>query len=81
MKRIAKANETDYEMSCTSGVRGRRKFAFEGSSKRRKLKEFRKRVAFPELTHNTKMGLRSAGKTDATTLHSEALVTTSTRTF
>jgi hypothetical protein len=80
IKSIAKANETDYEMLCMSGVSGRRKFAFEDSSKRNKLKELIKTVGFPELTH-TIMSLRSAGKINATTLHSEALVTTSTRTL
>jgi hypothetical protein len=41
-KVIAKPNETDYEMPCTTGVCGRRKLAFKESgekSKRRKSKE------------------------------------------
>jgi hypothetical protein len=69
-------------MHCTSGKSGRRKLAFEGSSERskdRKSKELRKNVGFPELTQATKMSLRSAGKTDAAKLFSEALETTPTR--
>jgi hypothetical protein len=64
-----------------SGVSGRQKFAFEDSRKRRKLKELRKTVGLPELTHANKMSLRTAGKADATKFHSEALVTTPTRTL
>jgi hypothetical protein len=82
IKVIAKPNETDYEMPRTSGVRGRRKLAFEGSSKRikrRKSKEFRKTVGFPELVHVNKMSLRSAGKTDVAKLFCEALETTPMR--
>jgi hypothetical protein len=74
IKVIAKRNATDYEMPCTSGTRGRRKLAFEESSqrsKRRKSKELRQTVGFPELTHATKMSLRSAGKTDAATFSVE----------
>jgi hypothetical protein len=69
-------------MHCTSGKSSRRKLAFEGSSERSKdikSKELRKNVGFPELTHATKMSLRSAGKTDAAKLFSEALETTPTR--
>jgi hypothetical protein len=80
IKGTAKPNETDYEMPCASGVSGRRKFAFEDRSKGRKLKELRKTVGLSELTHANKMSLRSAGKTDATELQSEALETTPTRT-
>jgi len=68
IKGIAKPNETDYEMKCTSGKIGRRKMAFEESSerrKRRKSKELRKTVGLPELTQATKMSLRYAGKPDA----------------
>jgi hypothetical protein len=64
-----------YKMPCNSGIRSRRKLAFEDSSersKRRKSKELQQTVRFPELTHATKMSLRSAGKTDATKLFSEA---------
>jgi hypothetical protein len=67
---------------CTSGIRGLRKLAFEESSersKRRKPKELRQTAGFPELTHATKMRLRSAGKTDVAKLFSEALETTPTR--
>jgi len=46
---------------------------------RRKSKDLRKTVGFPELTHATKMSLISAGKTDATKLFSEALEATPTR--
>jgi hypothetical protein len=84
IKVIAKPNETNYEMLCTSGIRGRRKLAFEDSSeksKRRKSKELRQTVGFPELTHATKMCLRSAGKTDAAKLFSELLETTPKRTL
>jgi len=62
IKGIAKPIETDYEMAITSDVSGRRKFAFEESSRRRKLKELRKTAGLPELTHVNKMSLRSAGK-------------------
>jgi hypothetical protein len=75
-------NATDYEMPCTSGICGRRKLAFEESSqrsKRRKSKELRQTVGFPELTHATKMRLRSAGKTDAAKGISEAFETTPKR--
>jgi len=78
----AKLNETDYEMHCTSGKSGRRKLAFEDSSERskgRKSKELRKTVGFPELTHVTKMSLRSSGKTDSAKLSSETLETIPTR--
>ena len=68
-------------MPCTSGVSGRQKFAFEDRSKRRKLKQLRKTVGLPEVTHTNKICLRSAGKTDATKFHSEALVTTPRRTL
>jgi len=43
------------------------RLAFEESSersKRRKSEELTKTVGFPELTHATKMNLRSSGKTD-----------------
>jgi hypothetical protein len=76
IKSIAKLNETDYEMMSTSGKRGRRKLAFGDRSernKRRKSKDLRKTVGFPELTHATKMSLMSAGETDAAKLFSEAL--------
>jgi hypothetical protein len=69
-------------MHCTSGKSGRRNLAFEDSSewsKGRKSKEFRETVGFPELTRVTKMSLRSATKTDAAKLFSEALETTPTR--
>jgi hypothetical protein len=82
IKVTTKPNETDYEMPCTSGIRGRRKLAFEESSessKRRKSKELRKSVSFPELAHANKMSLRSAGKTDAAKLFNEALETTPKR--
>jgi len=79
IKGIAKQNETDYEMPCTSGVSGRRKFAFEDRSESRKLKELRKPVGLPELTHADKLSLRSACKTDSTKFKIEALVTTPTR--
>jgi hypothetical protein len=49
IKVITKPSETDYEMPCTTGTRGRRKLPFEDSSeriKRRKLKELRKTVGF-----------------------------------
>jgi len=52
IKGIAKLNETDYEMHCTSGKSGRLKLAFEDSSKKskgRKSKELRKTVGFPDL--------------------------------
>jgi hypothetical protein len=67
---------------CTSDKSGRRKLAFKDSSERskgRKSKELLKTVGFPELTHATKLNLRSAGKTDAAKLFSEALETTPTR--
>jgi hypothetical protein len=49
--------------------------AFEDSSerRRRKSKELRKTVGFPELTHATKKSLRSAGKTDAAGRFNKAL--------
>lgn len=70
------------EIHCTSSKSGRRKLAFEDGSERskgRKSKELRKTVGFPELTHVTKMSLRSAGKTDAAKLSSEALERTPTK--
>jgi hypothetical protein len=79
IKVIANPNETDYEMPCTSGTRGRRKLAFEEScerSKRRKSKELRQTVGFPELSYATKMSLPFAGKTDVTKCFSEALEAT-----
>ena len=82
IKDIAKASETDYEMMWASGKSGRRKLAFEDrseKSKRRKSKDLRKTVRFPELTHATKMSLISAGKTDAAALVSEAVEATPTR--
>jgi hypothetical protein len=69
-------------MQCTLGKTGSRKLAFEDSSersKRRKSKELLKTVGFPELTHATKMSLRSAGKTDAAELFSEAIETIPSR--
>jgi hypothetical protein len=75
VKVIAKPNATDYEMPCTSGTFDRRKLAFEGSSersKRRKSKQLRQTAGLPELTHATKMSLRSTGKTDATKVFIEA---------
>jgi hypothetical protein len=56
--------------------------AFEESSersKRRKSEELRKTAGFLELTHTTKMNLRSSGKTDAAKLFSEILETTPAR--
>jgi hypothetical protein len=82
IKDITKPNETDYEMPCTSGTRGRRKLAFEeisGRSKRRKSKELRKTVGFPELAHANEMSVRSDCKMDAAKLFSEGLETTSKR--
>jgi len=79
---IAKPNETDYEIICTSDKSGRRKLAFEDGSernKRRKSKDLRKTVGFPEITHATKMSLISAGEMDAAKLFSEALEATPTR--
>jgi len=79
---IAKTNEAEYEKPCTLGARGRRKLAFEESSERterRNSNELRKIVGFPELNHATTISLRSAGKTDAAKLFSEALETTPTR--
>jgi len=58
------------------GTSGRRKLAFEDGSersKRRKSKQLRKTVCFPELIHVTKMSLRSAGKTDAAKLCNEVV--------
>jgi hypothetical protein len=78
IKSIAKPNETDYEMLCTSGKSGHRKLAFE-DSKRRKSNDFRKLIGFPDLTHATKMCLLSAGERDAAKLFSEALETILTR--
>ena len=49
------------------------------SSKRRKLKELRKTFGFPELTHATKMSLRSAGKADSPKRCNEAFKTKTTR--
>jgi hypothetical protein len=49
IKCIAKRNETDYEMSRTSGKTGRRKMAFEGCSERKNAenkKSFEKLLAF-----------------------------------
>jgi hypothetical protein len=53
IKVTAKPNEMPY----TSGTSGGRKLAFEDSSerRRRKSKELRKFVGFPELTHATKI--------------------------
>jgi hypothetical protein len=68
---ITKPNETDYEMSCTTGIRGRPKLMFEESSeriKRRKSKEIRNNIGFTQLAHANKMSLQSAGKTDAANL-------------
>jgi hypothetical protein len=68
IKVITIPDETDYEMPCTTGTRGRRKLTFEESSqriKRRKTMESRKIVGFTELAHANKMSLRYAGKTDA----------------
>jgi hypothetical protein len=82
IKVINKPNETDYEMPSTTGICGLRKLTFEqssGRSKRRKSKEIRKTVGFTELAHANKMSLRSAGKTDAANLVSQALETTPTR--
>jgi hypothetical protein len=50
-------------------------------SKRRKSKELRKSVCFPELTHATKMNLQSAGKTRASRLFNASLETTQTKGF
>ena len=78
---IAKPNEAEYEMPCSLGTGGRRKLAFEESSersKRRNSKQLRKIVGFPELTHATTTSLRSAGKTYAAKLFSEALETKTT---
>jgi len=66
-------------MPCTPDVSGRRIFAFEDGSKRRKLKELRNTVGLREVTHANKMSLRSAGKTEAAKFQIEALVTTPTR--
>jgi hypothetical protein len=55
--------------------------AFEDSSKRskhRKPKQLSKTVGLPELTHTTKISLRSAGKTDDAKLLRKALETTPT---
>jgi hypothetical protein len=49
------------------------------SIKRRKSKELRKSVGSPELTHATKMSLRSAGKADAAKRCNEAFKTKTTR--
>jgi hypothetical protein len=65
-------------MLYTSGKSGRRKLAFEESSernKRRKSKDHRETVGFPELTHAIKMILISACKTDAAKRSSGALET------
>jgi len=51
----------------------------ERSERRKSIKDLRKAVGFPELTHATKMSLISAGKTDAAKIFSEALEATSTR--
>ena len=47
--------------------------------KRRKSKDLRKTVGFPELTHSAKISLISAGETDAAKLFSEALEANPTR--
>jgi hypothetical protein len=82
IKGTAKPNETDYEMINNSRKSGRRKLSFENRNernKRRKSKDLRKTVSFPELTHAAKMSLTSAGKMDAAKLFSEALEATPTR--
>jgi hypothetical protein len=82
IKVIAKPNETDYEIIWTSGKSGRQKLAFEDGSeenKRRKSKDLRKTLGFPELTHATNMSLISAGETDAAKLFSESLEANPTR--
>jgi hypothetical protein len=69
-------------MPCTSGESGRRNLVFEGSSERsnrRKSKELRNTVGFPELTQATTMNLRSSGRTGAAKLHSDTSETTPTR--
>ena len=69
-------------MPCTSGKSGRRKLAFEDSSEsciRRKSKELRNTVGFPELSQASKMSLRSSGRTDIAKLHSDTSETTPTR--
>jgi hypothetical protein len=48
IKVITKPNETDYEMPCTTGTRGRQKLAFEESiesRKRRNQRNFEKLLA------------------------------------
>ena len=55
--------------------------AFEDSSERcnrRKSKELRNTVGFPELTQTTTMNLRSSGRTDVAKLHSDTSETTPT---
>jgi hypothetical protein len=42
IKVITKPNETDYEMPCTTGIRGRRKLTFEESSERSNAENQRK---------------------------------------
>jgi hypothetical protein len=43
------------------------------------MQKIQRAVGFPELTHATKMSLRSAGKTDAAKLFNEALEATPVR--
>jgi hypothetical protein len=85
IKGIAKSTETDYEMPCTTGKSGRRSLALKESSERRKhrkSKELRKMVGFPDITHATKMSLRSAGTTGATKTSLRSAGTTgATKTF
>jgi hypothetical protein len=81
IKGIVKRNKTDYEMLCTAGKSSRRKLSFDDSSERhtrRKSNELQNTLCFPELTHGTKMSLKSAGRTDAAEISIEAVETTPT---
>jgi hypothetical protein len=69
-------------MPHTTGIIGHWKSAVEDSSERskhRKPNELWKTDGFPEITHTTKIGLWSAGKTDDDKLFSQALKTIPTR--
>jgi hypothetical protein len=68
IKGIARPKERDYEMPCTTDKSGRQAWHWNRTAKganTENSKELLKTFGFPDITHATKMRLKSAGTTDA----------------